>query len=452
MKQPNILYIHCHDAGRYVQPYGYAVPTPNLQRLAEQGVLFRNAFSMGPTCSPSRAALLTGQAPHSAGMHGVTNANLGGFALYDYRRHMVHTLRKAGYTSTLCGFQHVAADPREIGYDRVMELPKAKRSFNARDVAPKAAEFLDGKPAEPFFLSVGTSEPHSIMDGNDPAWFTPDPENSDGRYARPPAILPDTPQTRHQMADYVRAAAEFDFSIGTVMDALERNGLAERTLVIATTDHGIDMPGMKCTLTDHGLGVLLICRGPGGFDGGRVIDGLVSHADIFPTLCDLLDISRPDWLQGVSLLPMARSETKFVREEIHGEINYHGVYEPQRCVRTERWKYIRRFDDVLAPHSAEGGAWPRTSPFERPLPNTGPGISRDVLIDYGIGDRLPPQEELYDVVVDPMERVNLAADAAYARVLTHMRARLERWMKETDDPMLSGKGPGVGPHVSNRCR
>lgn len=448
MKPPNIVYIHCHDAGRYVQPYGYAVPTPNLQRLAEEGVLFRNAFCMGPTCSPSRAALLTGQAPHAAGMFGVTNSNLGGFALNDNGQHLVHTLREAGYRSTLCGFQHVAQNPADIGYDDVIDTASGSHRFNARTVAPRAAEFLESAPAEPFFLSVGTSEPHSIMGGNDPAWFTDDPENSDGRYARPPAILPDTPQTRHHMADYVRAAAEFDYSVGTVLDALDKNGLAENTLVIATTDHGIDFPGMKCHLTDHGLGVLLICRGPGGFEGGRVLDGLASHVDLFPTLCDLLGIAPPSWLQGVSLMPMVRGQTTFVREEIHGEITYHGVYDPQRCVRTERWKYIRRFDELIPPHSAEGGAWPRTSPFERPLPNTGPGVSRDVLTEYGIADRLPPPEELFDLVMDPMERVNLADSPAHARVLTHMRARLDRWMAESHDPLAIGDAPGVGPDAT----
>lgn len=448
MPRPNIVYIHCHDAGRYVQPYGYAVPTPNLQALAEQGVLFRNAFCMGPTCSPSRAALLTGQAPHNAGLYGVTNANLGGFALHDTRQHLVHTLREAGYRSTLCGFQHVVPTAETIGYDEILPMPETKHRHKARIVAPAARDFLTGEPQEPFFLSVGTSEPHRIQGQGGAAGFTPDPTAADGRYARPPAILPDTPETRQDMADYADATAEFDYSIGTVMAALEESGLADRTLVIATTDHGIDFPGMKCHLTDHGLGVLLICRGPHGFDGGRVLDGLASHVDLFPTLCDLLAIEPPAWLQGVSLMPMVRGETNVVREEIHGEITYHGVYEPQRCVRTERWKYIRRFDEVLAPRSAEGGAWPRTNPLDRPLPNTGPGVTRNVLAEYGLAGRPAPREELYDLVLDPMERVNLAGDPAWQRALVHMRARLERWMKQTDDPLLSGEGPGTGPHVS----
>src|SRR5579884_3672098 len=102
--RPNILYIHSHDTGRYLQPYGHPVPTPNLQKLASEGVLFRQAFSAAPTCSPSRASLLTGQCPHRNGMLGLAHR---GFAMTDYRRHILYTLRDAGYTSVLAGLQHI---------------------------------------------------------------------------------------------------------------------------------------------------------------------------------------------------------------------------------------------------------------------------------------------------------------------------------------------------------
>ena len=105
VSRPNILYMNSHDTGRYVQPYGHAVPTPNLQRLAEQGLLFRQAFSAAATCSPSRAALVTGQCPHRNGMVGLAHRN---FRLNDDGRHLLHALRKAGYSSTLVGCQHVA--------------------------------------------------------------------------------------------------------------------------------------------------------------------------------------------------------------------------------------------------------------------------------------------------------------------------------------------------------
>ena len=106
MPKPNILYIHSHDTGRYLQPYGHAIPTPNLQRLAEQGVLFRRAYCAAPTCSPSRAALLTGQSPHNAGMLGLANRH---FILGDFSQHIIHTLRSGRlHHSALSGIQHLA--------------------------------------------------------------------------------------------------------------------------------------------------------------------------------------------------------------------------------------------------------------------------------------------------------------------------------------------------------
>src|ERR1051325_5923973 len=104
-RPPNILYIHSHDTGRYVSPYGHAVPTPNLKKLAGEGVLFRQAFSAAPTCSPSRACLLTGQYAHQNGMLGLAHR---GFAMTDYRRHILHTLRSGGYRTILGGLQHIA--------------------------------------------------------------------------------------------------------------------------------------------------------------------------------------------------------------------------------------------------------------------------------------------------------------------------------------------------------
>ena len=107
--RPNIVYLHSHDTGRHIQPYGHQVPTPNIQRLAEQGLLFRQAFSAAPVCSPSRAALLTGEYSHTNGMLGLAHR---GYRLADSDHHLVHTLRTAGYTSTLIGEQHLSVDPQ----------------------------------------------------------------------------------------------------------------------------------------------------------------------------------------------------------------------------------------------------------------------------------------------------------------------------------------------------
>jgi N-sulfoglucosamine sulfohydrolase len=405
MERPNILYVHSHDTGRYVQPYGHAVPTPNLQQLAEQGVLFRQCFCAAPTCSPSRASLLTGQCAHSSGMLGLAHR---GFALNDYRQHILHTLQEAGYTAALIGHQHIAKDPAAIGYDQI-----EAHHGSIDQVVPAAAKFLR-TPPQPFFLSVGFFETHR-------EFHTPGP-NQDPRYCLPPHPLPDTPQTRQDMAAFKASARVLDQAIGAVLDALEANGLAEDTLVICTTDHGIAFPGMKCTLTDHGIGVMLIMRGPFGFTGGQVCDAMVSHVDLFPTICDLLDIEPPAWLQGQSMMPLIRGDAGQINDEIFAEVTYHAAYEPQRAVRTPRWKYIHRFDD-------------RRSPV---LPNCDDSFSKDVWLQHGWRDHPTAPERLYDLVFDPNEAHNLADDPSAADVLEDMRARLDRWMRTTDDPLLHG--------------
>jgi N-sulfoglucosamine sulfohydrolase len=419
MTKPNILYIHTHDIGRYVQPYGYAVPTPHIQKLAEEGVLFRQAFCANPTCSASRAALLTGMYPHNNGMTGLAHR---GWSLNDYSQHIVHTLRRAGDTTVLSGVQHVASHTQveawqTIGYDRCIG--------NAFEAHTRAVEFLESAPEQPFFLSVGFSDTHRE--------YEPLNGIDDPRYCRPPDPLPDTPETREDMACFKASARTLDAKMGEVFDALERTGLAENTLVICTTDHGIAFPRMKCTLTEGGIGVMLIMRGAGGFVGGRVIDSLVSHIDIFPTLCDLLDIEPPDWLQGVSLMPLIRGDVDAVRDEIFAEVNYHAAYEPLRCIRTSRWSYIRRFDG-------------RTRPV---LPNCDDGLSKTLWMDAGWAGIPPDEEALYNLIFDPHEAHNLVGNPRVAGVLADLRARLDTWMHDTDDPLLHGPVPAPEGAVVN---
>ena len=182
---PNIVYIHSHDSGRYLSPYGESVPTPNLQRLGKEGIVFRKAFSAAPTCSPSRAALLTGQCSHSSGMLGLAHR---GFSLNDYQQHIVHTLKPAGYTSVLAGLQHVAKEPGAIGYDIV--LPHQDTS--AVHVAPAAVGFLDSRPTSPFFLDIGFFETHR-------EYPEATPEDK-ANYAPLPRPIPDTAATRGDFA------------------------------------------------------------------------------------------------------------------------------------------------------------------------------------------------------------------------------------------------------------
>ncbi|HEY0516584.1 MAG TPA: sulfatase [Solirubrobacteraceae bacterium] len=405
--RPNILYLHSHDTGRFVQPYGHPVPTPNIQHLADQGVLFRNAFCATPTCSTSRACLLTGQYGHNNGMLGLAHR---GWSLNDYRQHIVHTLREAGYHSVLIGEQHIAKRPEIIGFDRVMKI----ETTHVESVAPVARQTLSEPLPQPFFLSVGFFETHRN-------WLEP-PSLRDALYSLPPANLPDTSETRHDMAAYRASARSLDQGVGSVLEALDAQGLTENTLIFLTTDHGLAFPGAKATLYDRGLGVMLIMRGPGGFAGGRVHDGLVSHLDVYPTLCELAGVEKPDFLQGHSLLPLIQGQVSSLREELFAEMTWHAAYEPQRAVRTERWKYIRRFGDREAPV----------------LVNCDDSPSKELLLRYGWGERKVPFEQLYDLVFDPNEASNLVGDAQCAEVLDELRSSLQGWMEATGDPLLEG--------------
>lgn len=407
VNRPNILYIHSHDTGRYVQPYGHAIATPHIQRLAEQGILFRKAFCAAPTCSPSRASLLTGQYPHCNGMLGLAHR---GFSLNDYTQHILHTLREVGYYSALIGEEHLSKEMNASGYDQVSKV----EGYQAHIVAPTAIKMLNGTLPEPFFFSVGFFETHRE--------FLKPSSMEDANYARPPAPLPDTPLTRLDMGGFKASAWDLDKGIGAVLAALDANDLADNTLVICTTDHGIAFPRMKGNLTDHGIGVMLIMRGPGGFLGGKVYDALVSQIDLFPTVCDLLDIPYPVWLQGHSLLPLIHGDIEQIHDAIFAEVTYHAAYEPQRAVRTDRWKYIRRFDHHLGPV----------------LPNCDDSPSKDVLMQYGWKERSRALEQLYDLIFDPNEACNVAQDQSVAKVLEEMRNKLDHWMRDTNDPLLHG--------------
>ena len=417
-RPPNVLYLHSHDTGRYIQPYGHAIPTPNLQKLAAEGVLFRRAFDAAPTCSPSRASLLTGMCPHSNGMLGLAHR---GFSLRDVKQHIVHTLRPAGYATALIGLQHVARTPETIGYDHVEQHGRN----SAVAVGPAAAKWIRNAPAQPFFLDVGFFETHREFEKPGPA--------EDPRFALPPAPIVDTPQSRLDMAGYQASARVLDTGAGQVLDALAAAGLAGNTLVIYTTDHGVAFPYMKCNLTDHGTGVSLIMRGPGGFTGGKVCDALVSHLDLFPTLCDLAGAAHPSQLEGYSMLPLVTGAKPEIRDEIHAEVNYHAAYEPKRAVRTDRWKYIRNFGD-------------RRKPV---LPNCDDGLSKDIWLKYGWRDQKIEPEQLYDLVFDPNETRNLAGDPSARETLAGMRSRLDRWMRATADPLLKGPVPAPPGAVVN---
>jgi len=404
--------MHSHDTGRYIQPYGYAIDTPNLQKFAEEGMLFRKAFTVSPTCSPSRAALLTGEMPHSNGMLGLAHR---GFSLYNYNHHIVDILKSLGYKTTLAGIQHIAEkiDDRTEGWQRI----GYDNFLGNHEVAEeKAIEYIATKPEEPFFMSVGFFETHREFPEKHPF--------DNAAYCLPPYPLPDTPENREDMACFKECARSLDRKMGAVLDALSKSGMADNTLVIITTDHGIAFPRMKCNLEDSGTGVMLMLRGP-NIGKGKVIDGMITNMDIYPTICELLEIEKPEWLQGKSLLPMINREKDELHSAIFAEVNYHVAFEPMRSVRTKEWKYIRRYDKQNHPI----------------LSNCDVGFSKTTWMDHGWQNSQPKEEALFNLIFDPNEVNNLAGDPDYETILIEMKSRLRKEMQRTGDPLLKGDVP-----------
>ncbi|MDD3242101.1 MAG: sulfatase [Eubacteriales bacterium] len=412
MQQPNILYIHTHDTGRYVQPYGYRVPTPNLMALARESTLFRQAFCAAPTCSPSRVAMLSGMAPHSSQMLGLAHR---GFQMNDYSRHLASYLGTQGYHTALCGVQHEAPDSRMIGYEQILQAEAGEwwEGGDDRTNAHCVGEYIRCVPKDrPFFLSFGMLNTHRKYPQHG-EYVNPD-------YVQPAFPLYDNAANRADMADFMRSAQIADECVGEVLRALDEAGLRENTVVLSTTDHGIAMPFMKCSLYDTGIGVSLMLRYPGNPSAGKATDALVSHLDVFPTLCDLAGIPKPEWLQGQSLLPVLKDTDAKVNEEIFGEVTYHAAYEPARCTRTQRYKLIRYYDF----HNGYVPANIDASP------------AKDLLLSCGLLGQTRAQDMLFDLWMDPVERVNLAQDARYGEVYNDLSRRLYAWMERTDDPLL----------------
>ena len=408
--RPNILIVITHDSGRHLSPYGRKVKTPNMERLAGEGILFTNFFCTAPQCSPSRASLLTGKYPHSHGLIGLTHR---GFRLNPDEKTLPMILNEAGYKTHLFGFQHEAPDPKELGYQNIVR----GKNNSCLNITPLVVEFLENKPEEPFFAMVGFSETHR-----------PFPEYEGSlEEIEPLPYLPDLPEVRKDVGGLNILVERVDESVGRILEALDKTGLGSNTLFIYTTDHGIAFPGAKATLLDPGIEIAMIMRWPDGFDGGRRIDAMLTNADLLPTILDLLGIDPPEGVQGRSFLPVIEGEVSEIHEEIFPELTYHAAYDPMRSVRARRFKYIKSFEE---------------RPFWFP-PNVDNGYSKEVARRLGYFDRPRPKEMLFDLENDPLERNNLADDPEYRSVLEEMRAKLERWMRETDDPLLEGYVP---PH------
>ncbi len=424
----NVIYLHSHDSGKYLSVYDQSVSTPALDDFANTALTFDRSFCCSPTCSPSRSALVTGRYPHSNGMLGLTNR---GFKLHDYEQHIVRQLNNKGYETVLCGIQHEhgryvhhEAGANAIGYQ--LNLTTDNEGLEEKELVHwdlnNAAAVADWLPkrdlSKPLFLSFGLFSTHreypdEALNG----------ESISEEDLVVPGFLVDVPEVRADLAAHQRSVTYYDAALAKVFRALRENGYFENSIIFVTSDHGIAFPQAKCTLRDAGIGIPLLMHVPGSSAMGQRTSALMSHVDVLPTLFDLLGFEIPSYCQGISQAALFDDPKQSIREAVFSEINFHTSYEPMRSVRTDKFKYIRYYDDNYDAFN---------------LSNMDRSISKNYYIDNGFYDGEKTKEHLYDLEQDPNESHNLIGDPSYASILSDLRKRLEDWMVKTDDPLVQG--------------
>ena len=436
--RPNILFCIADDASwhHFGANGDKVVRTPNFDRVAREGVNFRNAFCSSPSCTPSRGAVLTGQhfwrLKEGANLWSRWPTN---FAVYP------KLLAKAGYHVGLKGKGWGPGDVRFYGHEQNPAGPAA-RDFGA---------FLANKPAgKPFCFWFGSTDPHRLYERGTGVKSGLKIED-----VRVPPYLPDTPEVRSDILDYCFELERFDRDIGEMLKLLEGRGELNNTLVVITSDNGWPFPRGKATCYDAGTRMPLAVRWPAKVKGGRVVDDFVSHIDLAPTFLEAAGLKASEEMNGKSLLPLlasgrsglierARDGVLFGRER-HASVRAGNVGYPIRGIRTADFLYLRNYEPERWPagdppnygdvdqHLNIEGSPSKQATFEH---GNEPGRKR--LFDLAFGKR--PAEELYDLKADPWQTNNLVGAAGYAEKRKALRTELDRTLVEAKDPRVAGKG------------
>ncbi len=433
----NVLVIVADDQGLHLGCYGDRVArTPNLDRLASQGVRFSNAFCTTASCSASRSVILTGLYNHASGQFG--HAHLpANFHTHDSVRSLPRLLRDRGYLTGVIGKLHVLPEKQ---YPFEMHAEGAPRDLAG--MARKAGELFRkaGEAKKPFYLHIGYGDPHRAGKGfgNDRSYPGITPMTYDPAKVEVPYFLPDQPEVRAEISEYLQAVNRLDQGVGMLLEELRKSGQEQETLVIYVSDNGMPFPGAKATLYEPGIHLPMIVRRPGMERRGLVNNAMVSWVDLVPTCLDWAGAAAtgsvrsglPDYpLHGRSLLPVIEQENPggwdqvFLSHTFHEVINYY----PTRGIRTRRHKYLRNLVPDLYPF-----------PSDLFASQTWQGVMRRG--DKMMGRRpvatflRRPAEELYDLEKDPQELNNLAGSPQHTEVLATCRRKVDEMQAGTRDP------------------
>ena len=425
---PNILLIISEDNGQELGCYGNRyVRTPVLDRLADDGVRFHNAYVPQAGCSQSRAAYLTGLYPHQNGQIGLATWK---FRMYnDKQPNLVRSLHDAGYRTGIIGKLHV--NPAKAFPFDMQKIPSS--NFNRKELdryAIEAADFFK-RSSQPFFLTVNYPDAHRPFIDQVAGIPTEPLTGKDVEAIDYFGI--DSPQLRTETANYYNCMNRLDHVVGELLEQLQESGKADQTLVVYFGDHGADLLRGKRTSYEGGLRVPLIIRWPGNTQPGIVRNELVSTLDLMPTLLQAAGIKVPDGLAGRSLKPLLRQGDSEWRDYLFTEYHLHSAHNfyPQRTVRDLRYKLIQN----LLPGQVNPGYAFTLQRFFQELPELIDAASPVVQEAYRRMET-PPQYELYDLTKDPYEFRNLADKAEHADTLKRLSEELAGWRENTADPLL----------------
>jgi arylsulfatase A-like enzyme len=432
-QRPNIVWILAEDASAHLGCYGEkTIKTPNLDRMAAEGVRFESAFVTCPVCSPCRSAMSTGMYQTTLGAHnhrsqGDSGKGGGNVDYYDSYRLPVPLIaelfRDAGY--------HVTLESGLSGKNQ----GKTDYNFTWDSAAHDGIDWQQGQKDKPFFAQImlsGGKNRKAKEHGTDPA------------KVQLPPYYPDHPVLRDDWADYLNSWVQQDLEVGQILQRLEDASVADNTVVFFLTDHGVSHLRGKQFLYEEGIQVPLIVKFPDGRDAGTVRNDLTLHIDIAATSLKLAGIPLPGHLQGHALFERNTPEREMIfsaRDRCDETVDI------IRCVRTPRYKYIRNFLAHL-PHAQHN-----QYKDGKLIVQTMRQLHADGKLNELQGHVFNPQrlpEELYDLEQDPNEIVNLAGQAEHQQTLTQLREALYDWMVKSRDvgiipePILEDMGKQAG--------
>jgi N-sulfoglucosamine sulfohydrolase len=444
-ERPNIVLIVSDDHGRETLGcYGNrVVETPNLDRLAANGVRFTNACCTTASCAASRSVILTGMYNHANGTYGHTHG-CHHFACFDEVRTLPAMLGEGGYRTYRVGKQHYAPErifPFDGGHPA--------GAFGRDDVrmAESCRDFV--RSDKPFFLYWCSHNPHRAGKVEDhplgPDSFgnpkTPFPGDTERTYREEdveiPPFLSDTPEVRAELAQYYQSISRLDRGIGRLVSILEEEGKLGNTVIIYIADNGAAFPEAKTTLYEPGMNLPCIVSSPLHAKRGTTCDGLVTWADITPTILDFAGIDTAEdsrkRFHGRSFKAIIDEESPADwRDEVYASHTFHEItnYYPMRVVRTKRYKFIWniawKLDYSFASDLWDSATW--QGALRRGLDRFG-ARTIDAYVHR-------PRFELYDLESDPNETENLAGDPRYETLVADFSAKIERFQGETDDPWI----------------